>query len=60
MQLNLTKPTHPQVIEAMKTLKDKSDILCPFMAKVFPMTPQKHVEMTLCALIDLGFKITKD
>jgi len=51
--------THPQVINAMETLKKKSDVLCPVMAEIHPLPAPTHIAMALCTLIDLGFTITK-
>ena len=43
----------------MEALKKNSDVLCPVMAEIHPLSAPVHIEMALSTLIDLGFTITK-
>ena len=54
-----TPSSHPQVVKAMEALKKNSDVLCPVMAEIHPLSAPVHIEMALSTLIDLGFTITK-
>lgn len=38
-------------------LKKRSDVLCPVMAEIHPLTFVQHLELALSTLIELGYEI---
>ena len=50
-------PTPPQVIDIMADLKKRSDVLCPVMEKIHPLSNAKFLELALVTLLDLGYEI---
>lgn len=44
----------------IEILKKHSDVFCPMMLRAFPMAPEKHLQMCLETLNDLGVEFEGD
>jgi hypothetical protein len=45
---------------AIRDLKQNSDVFCPVMAEGLDLTPEEHTHMCLITLMELGYTITKE
>lgn len=50
-------PTPSQVIDIMADLKKRSDVLCPVMEEIHPLSNARFLELALVTLLDLGYEI---
>lgn len=50
----------PSITSILADLKKRSDVLCPVMAEIHPLTNEQFLELALVTLVDLGYVITKE
>ena len=55
-----TKTPEDSVTFILADLKKRSDVLCPVMEEIYPLTNEKFLELALITLIDLGYRITRE